>query len=426
MNFRLAQRPSPRQTCPARDIGPPRPVYTRPRKVGNPLPPIHTKSLEALVLSDDVVQSWLDLLRVAPESAGSGLSAACAALLVPLATEEQVLPWYWHQLRRTGLSDAMSSEVRSDLRRYGIATTSQRLNIEVGTLHVVRLLRAHGIDAVLLKGVAYAALAAHYPFLPFRQTGDADLLVPPGEAQTAWNVLLANGFQRENKPESVHHDHHHLPLLVGPNGVQVEIHAAASLFVDPETSWQRFGERAERVVWRGIEVLVPARTELLWHAIVHSLGDGADGCRLRHLLTTAALLSQRDGIDWELVDWRLRHETLRNHDTRRAVSPRAVRRWLTAAAWFADVEPPRGFRDESDVRGRLTRLLGTQLRTACVDGRSAALANRRQRMREESAAAAFALGLQNGGHWQPWHRRGRRLVSSAVYQIAYRLSLPVA
>lgn len=375
-------------------------------------------------MPDDVVRSWLDLLRIEPESTTSALPVSPAPLLVPLATAEQVLPWYWHRLRRVGLADALKSDVQDELRRYGIATTSQRLNIEVGTLHVVRLLRAHAIDAVLLKGVAYAALAGRYPFLAYRQTGDADLLVPPGLAPTAWELLLANGFRRENKPVSVHKDHHHLPLLVGPNGVQVEIHASASLFVDPETSWRRFGERAERVTWRGTEVLVPPATELLWHAIVHSLGDGADGCRLRHLLTTAALLTRRDDIDWALIDERLHRETLRNHDTRRLVGPRAVRRWLTAAAWFADVQPPRGFLDEADVPSRLTRLLCTKQR-CLAGGGGGGVNNRLDRLREESAAAAFSLGLQNGGHWQPWHRRGRRLISSAVYQLAYRLSIPV-
>jgi hypothetical protein len=368
------------------------------------------------------IRDFLELLRLDPEPAQTSLSASEAVQLLGLARQQLIAPWYAHRLRRVGLATQLPVAQQQELRAAGISVAMQNLSIEAGIADVMRSLSAAGIASVLLKGAAYAACGSRYPFIAHRQTGDVDMLVEPGRADEAWQLLRANGFRQVSEAPSLHPDHHHLPALASPGGYQVEIHTATTMFLTPDESWRLFGARAEVVSWRGTDVRVPANTALMWHSLVHSLGDAAEGCRLRHLLTNAALMTQP--VDWGEIATLLKEKQVFQHDSRRVVPMEGVKRWLSAAAWLAGVELPATLRSNSDSGRTLQDLLLVQWQ--CLERIRTQPARSRYATRfgNEAATAAFRLGVQDGAHWQTWPQRWRYYMSSALLQAAYNVSIP--
>jgi hypothetical protein len=369
------------------------------------------------------LRHFLELLRLGAEPSETALTAADAAQLVDLARQQLVAPWYWHRLRRVGLAPLLPAAQQQALRGVGLAVAMQGLSIEAGISDIMRILSAAGISSVLLKGAAYAACISRYPYIAQRQTGDVDLLVEPGRADEAWQLLRSIGFRQVTEAPSLHPDHHHLPVLVSPGGYQVEVHIATTMFLTPDESWRIFGLPSEVVSWRGTEVRVPTNTALLWHSLIHSLGDAAEGCRLRHLLTSAALMTQP--VDWVQIATLLKEKPVFQHDSRQVVPTEGVKRWLSAASWLAGVDLPARLRTDSDSARTLETLLLVQWRSLERIRTRPARSRYASRFGDEAATAAFRLGVQNGAHWQTWPQRWRFYMSSALLQAAYNISFPL-
>ena len=273
--------------------------------------------------------------------------------------------------------------------------------------------------AVLLKGAAYSALGDRYRFFRFRPAVDVDLLVEPGSAERAWQSLTEAGFPRADAGPSLHPDHHHLPTLVGDFRIPVEIHVSASLLWPAEQSWSRMAGSAREVVWQGMPVLVPAPTELLWHAVSHSLGDGASGCRLRSFLTAAALVHNGGEVNWEVISERIEAEPVYEHDSRKRVRPLALKRWLAVAAWLGCATLPSGIaRDIGAVD--LARLVEFRRRRLARWSGAGPVPSRAERWIQEAARAELGLGTSRLAHWLPRRFRPRRMAASVVYQVLYR------
>ena len=337
--------------------------------------------------------------------------------MIPLARYERIGGWLWNQVLgagQTGVSPTTQAELKN-LARIEAATT---LKLVATTSRVLDLLVGQGIRVIPLKGLAYSALSFQFPYFRFRSPGDLDLLVAPGTAERAWKLLTAAGFHRTPIP-SVHPDHHHLPTLIGDFQVPVEIHSAASLFWSEELSWERLGKGTRRVTWHGCQLDVPAPTELCWHALIHSLGDGAPGCRMRNFLTVAALL--RDGdIDRELFASRLEQESIREHDSRHPVPEKAVQRWLAIARWLAGATSSAG--SGADPLPDLVRLLAFRVRRLSRWPTAPRAQTRALTWMGEATRVALKLGIRRLGHWQPKRRRPQRMIESLFYQSLYRVS----
>jgi hypothetical protein len=364
------------------------------------------------------VTELLEAIRLdeRPASAGPFDTGAIGGLL-PLIRYEQVGAWLWHRLLRASHPAEAPRPPQHDLRDQGLRHAALSLQVSAATIRTVKLLSSHGIHPVLLKGVACAALADRYPYFRFRPTGDVDLLVEPGSAESAWQLLFGAGFRR-GTIESVHPDHHHLPALISDLNVPVEIHVSASLFWSPAESWNRLGSQAREVSWQGCRVLVPPPTELFWHAVVHSLGDGAFGCRLRNFLTAGALLLDDGGLDWDLLATRIADEPIREHDSRFPVPPRGVRRWISVAAWLANRPLPSDLMVDS-AAGDLLKVLEFRRRQLARWPKMPLLQRKLEEWMDEATRTQLGLGLTRLGHWQPRSRRPKRLVTSMLYRVLY-------
>ncbi len=339
--------------------------------------------------------------------------------LVPLVNFEGVASWFRHRLIETG-QDSDAPPGPTELRILAWNETAMSLRLAAATVQVLELFSRQNIQVIPLKGIAYTALSTRLPYFRFRPAGDIDLLVEPGSAPRAWQLLVDAGFRRTETP-SVHPDHHHLPTLVNDLQIPVEVHASASLFWSDSFSWQRFGEAARQVSWQGRSLLIPSTTELCWHALIHNLGDGASGCRLRRFLTVAALLRD-EALDWELLGSRLENEVIREHDSRHPVPRRAAHRWLGVAAWLGGIQVPPAIPFRSaipDFVGLLEFRRQQLLHWPALPEAQARSAS----WLDEGTRVAFGLGLRRLGHWHPKWRRPHRLLASLFYQSLYRVSL---
>lgn len=168
---------------------------------------------------------------------------------------------------------------------------------------LVETLRAVSIEPVFLKGSWLALHAYRDPAA--RPMRDLDILVDPGRARMAWEALLAADYL---PAEPLRHDfetlvsaYHHLPLLVGPDGIEVELHTRLWSRPDDPLMPQEpegLGQGIERC--DGLAFLSPEHlfAHLVVHAVhVHSLDAGPLA------LTDIAYLARARTPDWAAI-WR--------------------------------------------------------------------------------------------------------------------------
>lgn len=368
-----------------------------------------------------VIRNLLDTVRLGPQQTTTvPLSDADTLTVLLFARYERIESWLGHRLRSNKLPPA--SKPATTLRTWSRQQSALGMRLGAVATNTVSLLASHGIGSVLLKGAAYHACSADHPFFLHRPTGDVDLLVEPGAADRAWQLLRSNGFDLRYADPSVHPDAHHLPTLMGSEQISVEIHSRATLSLDVAESWRRFGMNANTVEWNGAAVRVPPPPALLWHSIVHSLGDAASGCRLRALLTTSTLLYRTASDDCEQALHWLRQEGVRLHDARLAVPQRAMERWIAAAAWLAGPEQAARYPARRDPARALQRLLGYRHHCLARVHAGELLLDRAERRMEEATLYQFGFGLNRLGHWHLRRHRPRRLASSLWYQLTYQLN----
>ncbi|HEU5262495.1 MAG TPA: nucleotidyltransferase family protein [Gemmatimonadales bacterium] len=250
--------------------------------------------------------------------------------LARLVEVEGCALWLERRLRQLG-RDLPETEFRAWLARRARRTTARNLLVDEQVAKLVRLLRAAGIPHVLLKGAARRAAAALYPLAEARATNDVDVLVPAAQAQAAWDGLRASGYELAVRPRGIHPGHFHLPPLWDRSRVAVELHTSTSPTVPSEVAWHRANADPREVEHYGMPVRVPSATELLWHGLTHSLGNGSNGFRLRFLMDGAVIWASGADLDWPEIRRRLESSEITDGTSAAA--------WLYAAAWLAGTAP---------------------------------------------------------------------------------------
>lgn len=144
---------------------------------------------------------------------------------------------------------------------------------------VLKKLKAENLPVIALKGTHLANLVYRDPSL--RPMSDIDVLVREKDAEQAFASLLAIGYRQSSK-EAIE-DHHHLPGILSPSGIRVEIHTgihehSLPYAIDLDGIW----DRAMTAEFAGDEGLVLAPEDLLLHLCIHAASHNFD-CELRHL-----------------------------------------------------------------------------------------------------------------------------------------------
>jgi len=158
------------------------------------------------------------------------------------------------------------------------------------------------------------------------------VLVPAARAEEAWLQLRANGYECVGRGPGTRPEHFHLPPLWNDSRVAVELHTASGPHVSPAEAWRRATSGGCEVARDGVQLRVPAATELLWHGLTHAVRHGADTFRLRVLLDGAAILAAGVELDWAEIERRL--------GTAEGAPTPVAHAWLAAAAELAGAPLP--------------------------------------------------------------------------------------
>jgi Uncharacterised nucleotidyltransferase len=303
-------------------------------------------------------------------------------LLGRLAQREGLLGLLWPSLSEQQVP--IPAAVATALRRQAMLSEFTMAAIEREMRGVVRVLAAHDITVMLLKGSALALVA--YRSFARRPMGDLDVLVPREQARRAWDLLRDRGWVPDrDDPTGVYETHQHLCPLIAPgqSGVVVEIHRAllhpGSPFVlDEQDLW----DTALPVNVDGATARVPSLPYQALHLCIHFAWSHTLRVGLARTVRDVATIGE--SVEWDRVValartaraesccyWTLTlaaelggaavpAEVLR---ALAPATPRAVRRALQRAI-AADALDPRG---EFTPSLRLQRLVWT---AAILPGRS--------------------------------------------------------
>jgi len=214
-----------------------------------------------------------------------------------LAEREKLLPVLWDCMRDH--ADLVPKDVRETFRRQAAVTEFRMAMTEAALTKVVEQLHHDGIQVMLLKGAALASTV--YGSFAKRPMGDFDILVPPGDAQRAWDLMREVGWTLELEGgEQFYESHHHLPALVDPKGLSLvlEIHRsmlppAGPFVLDESELWQE----ARPVQLGTTPVWVPSDRHQLLHLSIHCAWSNMFGGIGRTVRDVATLLAAAP-MDW--------------------------------------------------------------------------------------------------------------------------------
>jgi hypothetical protein len=137
---------------------------------------------------------------------------------------------------------------------------------------IVRDLSAEGIEVLVLKGAALLVGGVSRP-VP-RTMSDIDLLVVSGSPDSAWEICRRKGWTLvdETWTRELYRDHHHLPPLLDPDGVNIGLELHRTLLPGLARLGVDVGaiiKRSRIVTVDGTPVRVPAVEDLLLHTCLH-------------------------------------------------------------------------------------------------------------------------------------------------------------
>lgn len=143
--------------------------------------------------------------------------------VISLAQSHKVTPFLHPVLEDKGLPENAWNIVE----RMSEQAVRQSYRLLMLSRYVIRLLKEHGIDAILLKG---SGTAAWYPVPELRKSGDVDLLLKD-EKQTRYALTLLNekGFRTTEDQLA----HHHI-VCESPDRIAVELHMSLAEPFDSE------------------------------------------------------------------------------------------------------------------------------------------------------------------------------------------------
>jgi hypothetical protein len=218
--------------------------------------------------------------------------------IIGLAMRHGLGPLLYHNLRPFAGDRQIPPIVLDALRQDFIYSMFRSGRILEDANSVLRALTDAGIRCVALKGLHLAT--AFYPHPGLRPMGDLDVLVPQTLLNPAFDTLVQLGYSPVHPvPKSLWH---HLPVLVKPGAVPVELHwtiarPSNAFEIDNKGMWERVvGPPASPVL--SAEVL--GLEDLVLHLCLHSTYHHRCRIALRNIFDIGLVIyhGSRE-IDWE-------------------------------------------------------------------------------------------------------------------------------
>jgi hypothetical protein len=337
-------------------------------------------------------------------------------------------------LARHGTDPALPAPIAASWRAAHRVSAMTALSLRAELLRCHGLLEAAGLTPIALKG---AWLAPHaYPDPAQRPMRDLDLLVPGEQVLNAFEMLLKAGYEQlepaELSLEAIVRLDKHMPALLSPGGVVVELH---------HRLWEPHGRLSHaspctdeaalfaRAIRDSDEIRYLAPQDLLAHLIIHALYSHRLDCGPLVLPDIANLLAVAP-IDWA-VFWRsAAAEGWR--DGARLVLELVARSHPTAPIDFtpdAGPPPPPELLDAAPdlLLQELDTRASAQFAAATIKGGWQALRDRISgRRRAEGEAAAWRETAHEGGRIAWMLGRGWRTLRDLARADARRQSRQLA
>ena len=220
------------------------------------------------------------------------------AFLCDIEKLHRLGPMLHRRLSGFAVPEAVSDQLKASQRRHAM----RNLKIYRELLSVTRILNDANIPSIALKGAYLARFA--YPDPGLRPMRDLDLLIRQEQVVAAFELLKVNGYQQVSEkglPETHLAHSEHLPALVSPDGIAIELHHRlisdvnfGSLSGSDDAFWSRSILKSVG----GAQVRFLAPEDLLLHLCVHAtqrhqfnLGPLA--------LTDIVFLLETHRIDWQ-------------------------------------------------------------------------------------------------------------------------------
>lgn len=196
--------------------------------------------------------------------------------------------------------DSVPADVRSCLGAAAHAHAGRALFMSAELVGILRALRTANIEAVALKGPAFAALAGDG--LTSRELIDLDVLIRPADIERSVSSLSSVGYQCLLPPQAVAsawlpRAANELPLVARQGAVLLELHwsLAPSWFPAPVTVEDVLATAGERE-FGGFRMSWPHADQLF---LIHAAdGMKSGGAGVRWLADLLAIL-RAGGIDWQ-------------------------------------------------------------------------------------------------------------------------------
>lgn len=196
--------------------------------------------------------------------------------------------------------DSVSGEVRSCLAAAARAHAGRALFMSAELVSILRALRTANIEAVALKGPAFAALSGDG--LTSRELTDLDILIRAADIKRSVSSLSSLGYECPLPPQAVTsawlpRATSELPLVARHGAVLLELHwsLVPSWFPAPVTAEDVLATAGERE-FAGFRISWPPADQLF---LIHAAdGMKSGGSGIRWLADLLAIL-RAGGIDWQ-------------------------------------------------------------------------------------------------------------------------------
>jgi hypothetical protein len=223
--------------------------------------------------------------------------------LSELLTYHKLLPTLEYCLQEHQIWEQVPAEMRQLIQQSRQRHGLRQLQIISQLAELDNVLSAVGIEAVLLKGSALLYYPL-YPSLGSRPQSDIDLLVASDQVVSIVPVLQKLGYTFQDVYEEGRHYSQHLPRLVRPDSLHIEVHPLQSGL--GQHIHQQMLLTAQEIEGFGA-LRLPIVTELFWHVALHAkIGSNL---QLRNMLDLHRL-HELYGVDVLLLAERAKNEGL--------------------------------------------------------------------------------------------------------------------
>jgi len=172
--------------------------------------------------------------------------------------------------------------------------------------NIVNIFSKEGIEVIALKGILMAE--SIYGDIALRQMSDIDLLLKEHEAEKAWNILKAHGYQYQefHKTEFITNlnDHKHMPQLI-MNGIQVELHYRTHIrYRGFDIKMEDYWAKSQPVVLNGVSLRKLCPEHQIQHSFIHLDEHFSDGKpQIYGFIDIAGVIEKYSSeIDWNYFD----------------------------------------------------------------------------------------------------------------------------